>query len=130
MTEIETIQADIQPMYSADAIRYGDLLFVSGCVPCDVEGNVVGVGDLAAQTRRTLENLGTVLRAGGSDFAHVIKTTVFITDISRKSEVSAIRPEFFGDRPPASTMVEIRSLDGADVMIEIDAIAAIPDRRS
>jgi 2-iminobutanoate/2-iminopropanoate deaminase len=126
MPEIETIEADIQPMFSADAIRYGDLLFVSGCVPCKPDGSVVGVDDLAAQTRQTLDNLGTVLRAGGSDFEHVIKTTVYITDISRKSEVSQIRRGYFGTRPPASTMVEISALDGADILIEIDAIAAIP----
>ena len=126
MHEIQVIEADIQPMFSADAIRFGDLLFVSGCVPMDADGTIVAPGDLAAQTRRTLENLGTVLRAAGTDFEHVIKTTVFITDISRKPETYDVRREFFGTRPPASTMVEVSALDGEGITIEIDAIAAIP----
>jgi 2-iminobutanoate/2-iminopropanoate deaminase len=126
MSEIEVIEADIQPMFSADAIRHGDLLFVSGCVPLDREGKLVGHGDLAAQMRKTLENLGKVLRAGGSDFQHVLRTTVFITDISKKPLTYDVRREFFGDRPPASTMVEISALDGEGIEIEIDAIAAVP----
>jgi 2-iminobutanoate/2-iminopropanoate deaminase len=126
MSEIEVIEADIQPMFSADAIRHGDLLYVSGCVPLDTAGNLVGRGDLAAQMHKTLENLGTVLAAGGSGFEHVIKTTVFITDIKKKPLTYDVRRQFFGDRPPASTMVEISALDGEGIEIEIDAIAAIP----
>jgi 2-iminobutanoate/2-iminopropanoate deaminase len=125
MSDLEVIEAEIQPMFSADAIRYGDLLFVSGCVPLDTQGNLVGRGDLAAQMRKTLENLGTVLRAGGSDFEHVIRTTVFITDIKKKPLTYDVRREFFGNRPPASTMVEISALDGEGIEIEIDAIAAV-----
>ena len=67
MAELQPVEADIQPMFSADAMRYGDLLFVSGCVPLDADGNLVGKGDLAAQMRKTLENLGTVLAAAGTD---------------------------------------------------------------
>lgn len=126
MSDLHVIEADIQPMFSADAIRHGDLLFVSGCVPLDTEGNLVGKGDLAAQMRKTLENLGTVLAAAGCSFEDVIKTGVFITDIKKKPLTYDVRREFFGDRPPASTMVEVSSLDGEGVEIEIDAIAAIP----
>jgi len=127
MPEIQTIEAEIAPMFSADAIRYGDLLFVSGCIPADIDGNIVERGDLGGQMRRALENMRTVLEAAGTDFSHLIKTTVFVTDISRKPETYPVRTEFFGDRPPASTMVEVTQCSGGpDVLIEIDAIAAIP----
>lgn len=128
MAELQPVEADIQPMFSADAMRYGDLLFVSGCVPLDAEGKLVGKGDLATQMRKTLENLGTVLAAAGTDFAHVIKTSVFLTDIKKKPLTYDVRREFFGSRPPASTLVEVSGLDGEGLEVEIDAIAAIPER--
>jgi enamine deaminase RidA (YjgF/YER057c/UK114 family) len=128
MAELQPVEADIQPMFSADAMRYGDLLFVSGCVPLDHEGNLVGKGDLAAQMRKALENLGTVLAAAGTDFEHVIKTSVFLTDISKKPLTYDVRREFFGSRPPASTLVEVSGLDGEGLEVEIDAIAAMPEK--
>jgi enamine deaminase RidA (YjgF/YER057c/UK114 family) len=127
MPEIETIEAEgLQEMFSADAIRYGELLFVSGCVPLDTDGTLVGPGDLEAQTRKTLSNLELVLRAAGTDFAHVLKTTVYLTDIGMRGVTHAIRAELFGQRPPASTMVEVSALGGEGIEIEIDAIAVIP----
>jgi 2-iminobutanoate/2-iminopropanoate deaminase len=124
--QIEEVTAEIQPMFSADAIRYGDLLFVSGCVPMDSEGSLVGEGDLEAQTRKVMENMATVLEAAGTDFAHILKTTVFMTDISRRNVPDAVRREYFGDRPPASTILEVTALTGKGIEIEIEAIAAIP----
>ena len=125
--EIETVETDgLYEVFSADAIRYGDLVFVSGCVPYDTDGNLVGRGDLEAQTRKTLENLELVLKSAGTDFAHVIKTTVYMTDISKRGVTHELRREIFGARPPASTMVEVSALGGEGIEIEIDAIAAIP----
>jgi 2-iminobutanoate/2-iminopropanoate deaminase len=116
----------LYPMFSADAVRFGDLLFVSGCVSADGEGNIVGEGDLALQTRTTLDNLRMVLQAAGSDLEHVLKTTVFMLDISQRGVTHDIRKEYFGDSPPASTMVEVKGLGRPEYLIEIDAIAAIP----
>lgn len=128
MPDIAPIKADIAPMFSADAIRYGSLLFVSGCIPADVDGTIVAKDDLGGQMRRALENMRSVLNAAGTDFQHVLKTTVFVTDISRKPETYDVRREFFGHQPPASTMVEVTECSGGpDVLIEIDAIVAIPD---
>jgi enamine deaminase RidA (YjgF/YER057c/UK114 family) len=127
MSDIEEIKADgLQAMFSADAIRYGDLVFVSGCVPLDTDGNLVGAGDLERQTRKTLENLELVLRSAGTDFQHVLKTTVYLTNIEERGVTHAIRREIFGARPPASTMVEVSRLGGEGIEVEIDAIAAIP----
>jgi 2-iminobutanoate/2-iminopropanoate deaminase len=122
----EEIKAEIQPMFSADAMRYGDLLFVSGCVPMDTEGNLIGLGDLEAQTRKVMENMKAVLEAAGTDFSNVLKTTVFMTDISRRKVADGIRREYFGDAPPASTIVEITALTVEGIEIEIEAVAAIP----
>jgi 2-iminobutanoate/2-iminopropanoate deaminase len=122
----EEVKAEIQPMFSADAIRYGDLLFVSGCVPMDTEGNLVGANDLEAQTRKVMQNLEHVLTAGGTDFAHVLKTTVYMTDIARRKVTDTVRREYFGERPPASTILEVTALTAPGIEIEIEAIAAIP----
>jgi 2-iminobutanoate/2-iminopropanoate deaminase len=126
VAQIEEVTGEIQPMFSADAIRYGDLLFVSGCVPMDAEGSLVGEGDLEAQTRKVMENMANVLEAAGTDFSHILKTTVFMTDISRRKVPDAVRREYFGDRPPASTILEVTALTGKGIEIEIEAIAAIP----
>ena len=126
MPSPEEVKAEIQPMFSADAIRYGDLLFVSGCVPVDTAGALVGDGDLEAQTRKVMENMANVLEAAGSDFAHVLKTTVFMTDITKRKVPDTVRREYFGDRPPASTIVEVTALTAPGIEIEIEAIAAMP----
>lgn len=126
MAAPEEIEADIQPMFSADAIRHGDLLFVSGCVPMDESGALVGAGDLEAQTRKVMENMEKVLAAGGTDFSHVLKTTVFMTDIAQRKVPDAVRREYFGERPPASTILEVTALTAPGIDIEIEAIAAIP----
>lgn len=126
MPEVEEVKAEIQPMFSADAIRYGDLLFVSGCVPMDTNGSLVGPGDLEAQARQVMENMASVLAASGTDFSQVLKTTVFMTDISRRKVPDAVRREYFGERPPASTIVEVTALTAEGIEIEIEAIAAIP----
>jgi len=123
--EIEEVKAEIQPMFSADAIRYGDLLFVSGCVPMDSDGELVGEGDLEQQARKVMENLGKVLEAAGSDFSRILKTTVFMTDISRRKIPDAIRREYFSERRPASTIVEVTALTAEGIEIEIEAIATV-----
>jgi reactive intermediate/imine deaminase len=124
---VEEIKADIQPMFSADAIRSGDLLFVSGCVPMDAAGNLVGKDDLEAQTNQVMENMSRVLDAAGTDFARVLKTTVFMTDISRRTVADRIRRRYFGDRPPASTIVEVTALTAPGIEIEIEAITTFPE---
>ena len=128
MPEIEEVEAAIQPMFSADAIRYGDLLFVSGCVPMDADGALVGEGDLEQQTRKVMQNLEAVLRAAGTDCSRILKTTVFMTDIAQRAIPDAIRREYFTERRPASTIVEVTALTAEGIEIEIEAIATVPSR--
>jgi reactive intermediate/imine deaminase len=108
-----------------DAVRAGDLLFVSGCVPIDGEGRLVP-GDVVAQTRQVFENIRLVLEAAGAGFADVVKVTVFLTDVDDRVAVNSIRQEVFGDARPASTLVEVSALAIPGARIEVEAIAVLP----
>jgi reactive intermediate/imine deaminase len=109
-----------------DAVRAGDLLFVSGFVPVDGEGRLVGGDDVAAQARQVLANLGAVLSAAGATFADVVKVTVYLTDIADRARINPVRQEVFGDARPASTLVEVSALAVPGAKLEIEAVALIP----
>jgi len=108
-----------------DAVSAGDLLFVSGCVPVDADGNLVP-GDVVAQTRQVFANVGVVLDAAGAGFGDIVKVTVFLTDIDDRSAVNTVRRELFGEARPASTLVEISKLAIPGARIEVEAVALIP----
>jgi 2-iminobutanoate/2-iminopropanoate deaminase len=108
-----------------DAVRVGGLLFVSGCVPVDPEGRLVGGEDVVAQARQTFANMAAVLEAGGSSFADVAKVTVFLTDVDDRPKINPVRQEFFGDARPASTLVEVRRLAVPGARIEVEAVAVV-----
>lgn len=103
----------------------GRLLFVSGQVPVDGEGRTVGNGDPAAQTRQALENLRRVLQAAGGDLHHVIKVTVFTTDMANRAAINRVRTELFGGHRPASSQVQVVRLVDPDWLVEIEAVAVI-----
>ena len=110
-----------------DAVRVeGPLVFVSGVVPVDAEGRLVGGDDVVAQTRQVFENMGAILEASGSSFADVVKVTLFLTDIDDRPLVNPVRQEVFGDARPASTLVEVTRLAVPGARIEVEAIAAVP----
>jgi 2-iminobutanoate/2-iminopropanoate deaminase len=108
-----------------DAVRAGDLLFVSGCVPVDSEGELVGGDDVVAQTRQALENVGRVLEAAGVTFADVAKVTVYLTDVDDRPKINPVRREFFGEARPASTLVEVSRLAIPGAKVEIEAVAVV-----
>jgi 2-iminobutanoate/2-iminopropanoate deaminase len=108
-----------------DAVRVGDLLFVSGCVPVDAAGELVGGDDVVEQARQTFANVGTVLEASGSSFAEVAKVTVFLTDVDDRAKINPVRQEVFGDARPASTLVEVSRLAIPGARIEVEAIAVV-----
>ena len=103
----------------------GRLLFISGQVPVDAEGNTVGEGDAAAQARQTIENLRSVLRAAGGDLRNVIKVTVFTTDMASREAINRVRLELFGDHRPCSTNVQVVRLVNPDWLLEIEAVAVL-----
>ena len=105
-----------------DAVRAGDLLFVSGCVPTDAEGNVVGGDDVAAQARKTLENIGVILERAGATFADVVKTTIFLVDIGDFTAVNAVYATFMPEPPPARSTIGVAALPKGG-LVEIEAMA-------
>lgn len=109
-----------------DAVRAGDLLFVSGVVAVDGDGNLVGGDDAVAQARQVFENLRTVLAAAGCGFQDVAKITIFLTDVDDRARLNPLRQEAFGSARPASTLVEVPRLAVPGARVEIEAIALIP----
>jgi reactive intermediate/imine deaminase len=123
------IRAEGQPepiSHYTDAVRVeGPLLFVSGVVPVDEEGGLVGGDDVVAQARQVFANLGAVLAAGGAAYADVVKVTVFLTDVADRPRINPVRQDVFGEARPASTLVEVSSLAVPGAKIEVEAVAAV-----
>jgi 2-iminobutanoate/2-iminopropanoate deaminase len=107
-----------------DAVRAGDLLFISGCVPVDADGRLVP-GDVVAQTRQVFANIGAVLAASGAEFGDVVKVTVFLVDVDDRAAVNTVRQEVFGAARPASTLVEVSRLAIPGARIEVEAVALL-----
>ena len=116
-----------QPLsHYTDAVRWGDLLYVSACAAIDEKGQGIAPGDGAGQARVVHEYLHLALRAAGTDFAHVLKVTVFLTAMADRGIVNEVRKEFFGDARPASTLIEVSALAIDGLLVEIEAVAGIP----
>ncbi len=102
----------------------GRIIYVSGQVPLDADGQLVGEGDFAAQTRQVFENLSHALEATGASWSDVVKLDYFLSDVGEITSVRAIRDDYVDtERPPASTLVEVSGLFRPDVLIEIQAVA-------
>ena len=101
------------------------ILFVSGQVPLDDDGNLVAPGDFDGQARRTFENLGLVLDEAGGTFGDIVKLTVYLTDMARLPDYGRIRAEYIRGRPPASTAVGVTALAVPGLMIEVEATAVL-----
>jgi 2-iminobutanoate/2-iminopropanoate deaminase len=108
-----------------DAVRFGDLLFVSGCAPLDAAGELVCAGDVVGQARRVFANMETVLAAAGASFSDVLKVTVYLVDAADRAQVNTVREAVFGPSRPASTLVEVAALAIPDMRVEVEAIAGI-----
>ena len=108
-----------------DAVRAGDLLFVSGIVPVDEAGQLVGGEDVVAQATQVFESLRLVLAAAGAGPADVVKVTVFLTDVDDRPLINPVRQAFFGEARPASTLVEISRLAVPGAKIEVEAVAVL-----
>jgi reactive intermediate/imine deaminase len=99
------------------------LIFLSGQVSIDEDGNIIGVGDLREQTRRVFANISDLLAAAGSSLNKVVKITYFVTDMQNWSVVHEVRKEFFPTHKPASTTVEVSRLHKPEYLIEVEVIA-------
>jgi 2-iminobutanoate/2-iminopropanoate deaminase len=108
----------------SQAVHSGSLLFCSGQIPLDPKSGQIVSGDIGAQTRRVLNNIAAVLKAEGATFEDVVKTTIFLTDLSDFQTVNEIYGTYFEQQPPARSTVQVSALPkGANVEIEVIAVA-------
>lgn len=101
------------------------LIFLSGQLSRDADGNMVGAGDMAEQTRQCIRNMRTVLEAAGGTLDDIVSLVVYTTDIRRFNEIVEARTEFFVKKLPTSTIVEVNHLATPGLLIEFQAIAAL-----
>jgi 2-iminobutanoate/2-iminopropanoate deaminase len=104
------------------AIKAGNLLFVSGQIPIDPASGELVTGDIAAQTEQVMRNVGALLRAAGVGFEHVVRTTVFLTDMDEFAAMNEVYSRHVAAPPPARATVQVARLPRG-VKIEVDAIA-------
>lgn len=105
----------------SQAIRYGDMLFVSGVIPIDPKTGELLTGDFEAEVKLVLENLKAIIRAAGMDMGNVLKTSVFLRDMAQFTVFNGIYAGYFGENPPARETVQPAKLP-RDASIEISAI--------
>ncbi|HET7466457.1 MAG TPA: RidA family protein [Candidatus Dormibacteraeota bacterium] len=130
MAHIRTLRVPglMEPIsHFSDAVLAGRTLYVSGLVSTDEHGNVVGEGDVVEQTRQIFRNLKRILDAAGASPADVAKVTIFMRDAAQRPLINPVRQEFFGPHRPASTLVEISRLVRDEFLLEIEAVAELPD---
>jgi len=111
------------------ALRAGDHVYLTGCAPLNADGSVHAPGDAHAQAVRCCEIIRAALAGVDAELAHVVRTRMFVTDISRWEEFGRAHHAFFAAHPPATTMVEVAALIHPDMLIEIEADAVCPPRQ-
>lgn len=107
------------------AIRVGKVVHVSGTTATDAEGKLVGIGDPAAQTLQALNNVRRALESVGAKLEDVVRTRIYVTDITRWEEVGKVHGTFFSSIRPATTMVEVKNLVSPEILVEIEAEAIL-----
>ena len=110
----------------SQAVRTGQFLFVSGQIPLDPSTGQLVSDDIGEQTHRVLQSLGAILETAGGSFEHVVRTTVFLTDLGDFAAMNEVYASYFGDPAPARSTVQVAALPKS-VRLEIDAIAVLPE---
>jgi 2-iminobutanoate/2-iminopropanoate deaminase len=123
ISQIKITPDTYEPFRLSQALRVGDLLFVSGQTALNDQGELVGIGDFDQQAEQAFQNLGKVLEAGGSNFKNVVKVTILLRDMGNFEKIVALRGKYFHKPYPADTIFEVSSLFSPDALIEIEAIA-------
>lgn len=107
------------------AVRVGNVVHVSGTTATGPDGRVLGVGDAGVQTRQALDNIRRALEQVGATLADVVRTRIYVTDISRWEAIGRVHGEYFADIRPATSMIEIRRLIDPEMLVEIEAEAIV-----
>ena len=107
------------------AVRAGDRVWISGTVGLAADGTVPP--DTVDQFRLAMDNLDAALRAAGGEVRHIVKVTVYLTDVNDRARINPIRQDYFGEHRPASTLVEVSALVLPELKVEIEAEAVIVD---
>ena len=107
----------------------GRVLHIAGQVAWDEEGRIVGPGDMAAQTRQVLVNIRNILASVGGEMGDIVSVNVYVTEMSGLKQIHEVRAEFFERPYPASTLVAVAGLVEPELLVEINAVAVIPEAR-
>ena len=110
------------------AVRVGSQIWVAGTTATDAKGEIVGKGDAYAQAVQILKNIETALGKAGAKMEHVVRTRIFVKDISQWETIGRAHGEVFGKIRPACSMVEVTGLVSPDMLVEIEADAVVPER--
>lgn len=105
----------------------GRLVFISGMTARKPDGSIAGIGDITAQTKQVCENIKAAVETAGGTLDHVCRVDVYVRNMENFKEIHAVRQQYFKPPLPASTMVEVTKLAFPEYLIEINAIAVIPD---
>jgi 2-iminobutanoate/2-iminopropanoate deaminase len=119
---VETLHEPVS--HYTDAVRWGDLLFVSGVAPLDKDLRLVSE-DVVEQTRKVFLNMKEILDVAGATFADVLRVTVYLTDVRDRARINPVRKEFFGAARPASTLIGVKELVAPGMKVEIEAVVGL-----
>ncbi len=111
----------------SQGVASGNLLFVSGQTPIDPATGALVAGSIEESTRQVIKNIRAILQAAGADLEHVLKTTVFLTDMGNFKRMNAVYAEFFTGTPPARSTIQVSALP-MNAEVEIEAIAKLPEK--
>jgi enamine deaminase RidA (YjgF/YER057c/UK114 family) len=109
------------------AVRVGNIVHVAGTTATDKQGNLVGIGDARAQTVQILENIRWALESAGAKLEDVVRTRIYVTDITKWQEIGKAHGGIFGKIRPVTTMVEVKRLIDPNMIVEIEAEAVVTD---
>jgi 2-iminobutanoate/2-iminopropanoate deaminase len=109
-----------------DAVEASGFLYISGMLPLNAAGELVGRSDVIRQTEQVLDNVGAVLRSAGATFDDVVRVGVYVRDMADRERINTVRRRYFDDSRPASTLVEVSALAHPGALVEIEAVALLP----